>query len=231
VTESDELEVSPFENGLRLRFHYPVMSDVAQRVRKELVVVGFMRLLRLYGGHEGVPISVAFDYAPPHYAAEYVRLCEGRELFRQSWCGIDVPGHLLDGKQLGWNDELYRVMVDQAELALGDVNGGRSQREQILRALHQAFPRWLDMGQVARALGTSSRSLRRHLSREGIRFTDLVAEAQREIAERLLRDPRRTIQQAAYEMGFSSPSAFHRAFKRWTGQAPSEFRGANRDRR
>jgi AraC-like DNA-binding protein len=72
----------------------------------------------------------------------------------------------------------------------------------------------------------SERSLRRHLTREGISFPELLTDAQREIAERLLRDSTRTIQQAAYDMGFSSPSAFHRAFKRWTGRTPSEFRAA-----
>jgi AraC-like DNA-binding protein len=133
-------------------------------------------------------------------------------------------------KQLGWNEELYRVMEGHAELALGDAIGARSPRERIIRTLRRAFPRWLDMDEVARELGMSTRSLRRHVSREGVKFTELVAQVQREIAERLLRDPARSIQQTAYEMGFSSPSAFYRAFKRWTGQAPSDFREADQDR-
>ena len=42
--------------------------------------------------------------------------------------------------------------------------------------------------------------------------------------ERLLSDDERSIEATAYDMGFSSPSAFHKAFKRWTGTTPKEFR-------
>jgi AraC-like DNA-binding protein len=82
------------------------------------------------------------------------------------------------------------------------------------------------MEAVARALGMSARSLRRHLKAEGVSFQDLVEEMLGVSAKQLLDDWTRSIQDVAYTMGFSEPSAFHRAFKRWTGLTPREYRDA-----
>jgi AraC-like DNA-binding protein len=51
-----------------------------------------------------------------------------------------------------------------------------------------------------------------------------VDQALETLAKRLLADEDRSIEATAYDMGFSSPSAFHKAFKRWTGTTPKEFR-------
>jgi AraC-like DNA-binding protein len=228
ISEFDEVVALSSEQGLRLICAGPATSELAGRARKELAVVGFARMLRHFCGRNGVPRGVAFDYSPPSYEAEYARVFEGRALFRQSWCGVDIPTELLDVPQPGWSLELYRVMEGHAEAALASMEGSLPIRARVARALHQAYPRWFDMSEVARELDVSERTLRRHLSREGLVFSEILAEVQCEIATRLLRDPNRTIQQVAYEMGFSSPSAFHRAFKRWTGQSPSEVRPASR---
>jgi AraC-like DNA-binding protein len=70
----------------------------------------------------------------------------------------------------------------------------------------------------------SSRSLRRHLHAEGASFDDLVGGAQTIRAKQLLEDPRCSIQEAAFALGFSTPAAFTRAFKRWTGATPTAYR-------
>ena len=89
-------------------------------------------------------------------------------------------------------------------------------------------PQRADMSTVARALGMSVRSLRRRLAEEGKSYNDLANEALAAVAKQLLRDKRRTIQETAYDLGFSDTSTFHRAFKRWTGMTPSTFREAER---
>jgi AraC-like DNA-binding protein len=70
----------------------------------------------------------------------------------------------------------------------------------------------------------SVRSLRRRLADEGASYKVLFDEALAVAAMRMLGDSRRTIQDIALAMGFSDPSAFHRAFKRWTGMTPVQYR-------
>jgi AraC-like DNA-binding protein len=80
-----------------------------------------------------------------------------------------------------------------------------------------------DMSQVAHALGLSVRSLRRRLESEGETFNAVANEAAAIIAKHLLEDKHKSIQEAAFEMGFADASGFHRAFKRWTGVTPRSY--------
>jgi AraC-like DNA-binding protein len=82
----------------------------------------------------------------------------------------------------------------------------------------------IDMNAVARSLGLSARSLRRRLCDEGISYNTIAESALATLAKQLLADQARSIQETAYTMGFSDPSAFYRAFKRWTGTTPKTFR-------
>ena len=78
------------------------------------------------------------------------------------------------------------------------------------------------IGPVARELGYSRQTLYRRLKAEGVTFEELCDLARRRLAIRYVRDGV-PLKEAAYRLGFSDPSAFSRAFKRWTGLPPSEF--------
>lgn len=66
----------------------------------------------------------------------------------------------------------------------------------------------------------SPRHLQRGLAREGTTFQALLDQAHRELAIRYLAAPRATVAQGAWLVGFREASAFHRAFRRWTGHSP-----------
>jgi AraC-like DNA-binding protein len=80
------------------------------------------------------------------------------------------------------------------------------------------------MEDVARELEMSARSLRRRMQAEGLSFSALTTRHRIQLAKNLLERPSLSIQEAAHELGFSSSTAFHRAFKRWTGMTPKQYR-------
>lgn len=80
--------------------------------------------------------------------------------------------------------------------------------------------------QVAAALHTSSRTLKRQLAAEGHSFSSLVEGERREAAALLLRTPDMSMQQIASRLGYSNVPNFARAFRRWTGLTPADYRSA-----
>ena len=122
---------------------------------------------------------------------------------------------------------MHEALHSLAERRLLRVTGntpyGARVREFLLR---QGNPHRTDMRAVAQALGLSVRSLRRRLASEGEAYDVIATDAQAAVAKQLLGQKQRTIQETAYELGFSDTSTFHRAFKRWTGMTPSAYRAS-----
>ncbi len=81
---------------------------------------------------------------------------------------------------------------------------------------------------IASALNISAPTLRRRLKREGTTFQQLKDEARCEAAVLCLGRPELSINDVALQMGFTDPSAFHRSFKKWTGQTPGQYRNTQR---
>jgi AraC-like DNA-binding protein len=76
---------------------------------------------------------------------------------------------------------------------------------------------------IAKRLGLTARSLQRRLKDEGTTFNAVREDVRRQLSRRFLEDGL-SIAEISFLLGFSEPSAFFRAFKRWTGQTPLEAR-------
>lgn len=77
---------------------------------------------------------------------------------------------------------------------------------------------------VAKRMATSERTLRRRLDESGTSFREMLDASRAELARRYVADPRLSLTDVAFMLGFSEPSAFVRAFKRWTGTTPAVAR-------
>ena len=77
---------------------------------------------------------------------------------------------------------------------------------------------------IAGDLSVSNRTLQRKLKDEGTSFMELLQDTRLQLARKYLRQPGRSVVETAYLLGFSEPSTFSRAFKRWTGRAPADYR-------
>ncbi|MGE0023926.1 MAG: AraC family transcriptional regulator ligand-binding domain-containing protein [Hyphomicrobium sp.] len=90
-------------------------------------------------------------------------------------------------------------------------------------ALHEHYPR---IAWVAAKLGTTRRSLQRRLAQHGTTFNRLVEETLLRRAKALLGEGTKPVTEIALELGYADPAHFTRAFRRWTGVTPSDYRTA-----
>lgn len=216
------------EDTATLRWSVVPSTPRAEQIRAELALAGLMRLVRYFAGGGALPLRVSFVHAPPPHRREYTRIFGGRERFRQPFNGMTLDRRMLDWEQIDHRPELYDLLRSQAERELSRRQGPLGHADRLRGYLGSRVDcRRPDMTAVARALDMSVRSLRRRLMEEGVSFRDLADEARCLIAQRMLNEPGRSIKETAHATGFSDPTAFQRAFRRWTGTTPKQYQEAH----
>jgi AraC-like DNA-binding protein len=100
----------------------------------------------------------------------------------------------------------------------------------IRRKLRQAPPvDWPDSEAIAAALNMAEATLRRRLKQEGTKYQSIRDALRRDLAIARLADTTQTVAEIAHALGFAESSAFHRAFRKWTGVRPAAYRGMRTD--
>jgi AraC-like DNA-binding protein len=124
---------------------------------------------------------------------------------------------------------VLQVLLEHADLLLEKLPRGPDLVERTRRVIGERL-RGADssLEAVARELGTSARSLQRHLNDLGYSYQTLADEVRSATARLYLGQPDIAVAEVAYLLGFADQSTFHRAFKRWTGQTPARARAMSR---
>lgn len=134
----------------------------------------------------------------------------------------------LDRPILGADSALSRIIERHADALLASrPEPAESTAARVRRLLAQTLAEDLQQAKlsaIAPRLHMSARSLQRRLTAEGVSFDALLEDVRRELALQYLRDHEVPIAEVAFLLGYSEPSAFHRAFKRWTGVTPAQVR-------
>ena len=126
----------------------------------------------------------------------------------------------------GAHPGVLQVLAEHADLLLQNLPRGPDLVERTRRAIGERL-RGGDssLESVARGLGTSARSLQRHLRELGYSYNALADEVRAATARLYLEQPDIAIAEVGYLLGFADQSTFNRAFKRWTGFTPARARG------
>jgi AraC-like DNA-binding protein len=173
-----------------------------------------------------LPLNVQLPYPRPATMAAYRTVLGNSIEFDAPRAAIVFAVADMDLPVVARDETLCSYLDDHANLILAEL-GSRSFAERVQRVLWDE----LSEGQptlktVAGALGTSTRTLQRRLGDEGVTFAELLDTFRRRMAHELLQRHDLAVYEVAFLLGYSEPSTFFRAFRRWTGTSPLQYRGA-----
>lgn len=190
----------------------------------ESTFAALLTATKMLTGKQLYPQAVWFQHSRPECVVEHNRIFGIDVRFSQSTNRIIFDASCLNWSVLSANPNLLSVFEQQAVnmLALTEADAlTRSVAQAIAQQLKGEVP---SVEAIARSLNMSVRNLQRELQAEGTSYQQILDETRQELALRYLKQPDTPIYDVAFLLGFSEPSAFHRAFKRWTGKTPKAYR-------
>lgn len=197
----------------------------ASRYDIEFTFAATLAAVKSLTGKELRPSMVSFRHTSPEDISEYQRIFQTDLKFSMPFNRLAFDASYLDWPVLSSNANLLSFFERQADMMLSTLNGGNRYTQKvaylIAEHLKGELPR---IDEVASELLVSIRHLQRELQAEGTSFQKLLDKTRQELALRYLEDSTFSIHDIAFLLGFSAPSAFNRAFKRWTGKTPRCYR-------
>jgi AraC-like DNA-binding protein len=173
-----------------------------------------------------IPILRArFAYPEPAHSAEYrLMYCTDLE-FSQAHTSISFEAGHLDLPVVQNERSVREFLRGAPENILVKYKNGSSLSARVRRRVRQTLP-WEapTLAKLAAELKMTVVTLRRRLHQEGTSYQEIKDGLRRDIAIRHLSHSDRSVMAIATDLGFSERSAFHRAFRKWTGASPGEFR-------
>jgi AraC-like DNA-binding protein len=223
--EQAEVELEEHSQGpARLVVRPVVKGGASGHFRMQLVATSAIQMLRFGGASSQDIHQVDFPFAAPvGHEARYTALFGARIQFDSRRCEVHFNPALLNTALPTHDPVSYKAARTRAEALLAAMESGNGVAEQVRRWLLSQLPVCPTVADTAAALGTTERTLRRQLEALGTSHAQIVQECQQLTAEQLLAEGQ-SIKQIADAVGFSSVHGFHRAFRRWTGQTPTDWR-------
>ena len=175
-----------------------------------------------------LPIRCArFTFPAPAYAERYRQLLHAPVFFDQDVSQAEFDASAL-AQVVPHADPATAKLAEQicAQLSLAHAPG-EGLMDQVRHLLLRTPARPPDLEALARTLQTSTRSLRRALQEMGSSYHELLDDCRRRRAEEWVRATPMTFEEIGERVGFSNARSFRRAFKRWTGATPIQYRAAN----
>ncbi|WP_312945657.1 AraC family transcriptional regulator [Stutzerimonas kunmingensis] len=230
IAEGADLDFQPCAQGYRLSL--TIIGDRLPPARQsaEGSLAGCLTFCRWLTGTPLLPLEVSFQGQLPDDLEPY------RQLF-QAPLRFNAPRYALLFREE--DVEMPLPTANEALAQLHDRFAGeylsRFSDSKVMHRARQILCRLLPQGEprrevVAQALCLSERTLQRRLQEEGSSFQQLLDDTRRDLAVQHLAQPDLAPLEIAYLLGFADPSNFYRAFKRWFGVTPGEYRLAARSR-
>lgn len=215
-------------NGfIRLEFGTDDIPET--RDQREHLAVMLLRYCRWITDERFDFVEVHFRHSRPDNISEHERIFRCPIYFDAKASGMLIAAADLDRSSIHADPKLARVHEEFAAESLRELG-----RTGFVREVEDSLIPILELGDLelkttAERLQTSPRTLQRRLTEQGTSYREVVDGLRRRVTLRHLSRAGLPVEEIVYLAGFADPSSFYRAFKRWTGMTPSEYRAKPAD--
>lgn len=189
------------------------------------VLSSFHFLIPWLTGQEDLVTEVHFEFEAPTYADKYRQFFNCPVKFATESNSLELVESALEIPVIFHNRSLFDSLLITCEQLLAELSQTETIGQMVQKALgpmlHEGNP---SLESVAQELRMQPWTLRRRLSDQDLSFHNILEDMRKDLAINYVKNPKLSFGEIAYRMGFSSASAFQRAFKRWTGTTAGEFR-------
>lgn len=227
---SDALDVSLIQDsrGMRARVTATTLEAPQLRHTEICVLYEMIQFAKTVSDNQGSPQRLSLRVERRSPVAEYEKIFGCPVEFDAEHSEIWFDPSILDYRSSRWDPDLLNLHEDLAEKRLS-----RLKRQDLVERIRTVFSQRLELENceledVARELGIAPRRLRFELAHAGTSFSEELSNFRFALARKLLRSTQEPIENIVYLTGFSEPSTFYRAFKRWSGMTPVQYREQQR---
>jgi len=212
---------------IRQRLTDPTVE--APRQHNEFTAAVGLNMMRLMAGSRWAPADVHFAHPEPEDTSEHHRVFAAPVSFGHVTNAFVVDREFVERPVPAADEQLYPILRRYLDRALKEMPREDHLLSSVRRVIAEVMRDGdLAIGPVASKLAMSPRTLQRRLEEHGTDFRRVAEDTRRRFAINYLRDPKHTLTEIAYLLGYSEVSAFNRAFKRWTASTPSDYRRKSR---
>lgn len=218
-------EITDDGSAKRLALTHPTIPGRLPRPYAEYAVAVTILHCRRASGFDWPLIEVCFAFDAPPSSDAHVRAFGCPARFGGTRSEFVIERSTWDTPSRAPSTELLRTLEDHAARMVESLEAKSVVQAQVARLIIEELEGGdPSLPKIARRMALSPRTLQRRLELEGSSFGDVLDRTRRELSEAYMKQRDLALTEIAYLLGFSEQSAFTRAFQRWYGVAPSQYR-------
>ena len=211
-------------NKIKLILFTPPHAPNMTRHCFESTISSSVRMMRMMTGVHLSPTEVTFAYPEPESTAEYERIFNCPVKFGHKENSYTIPLNFVNTPIPMANPALLEHFEMYAQNVIAEMDRQDEYTRMVTKIiLSKLDDEKLNIKKVAKELSMSVRTLQNRLKDEGVVFSQLHRDIRQQLAKKYLRE-NYTVEDITYLLGFSEPSVFRKAFKKWSGITPKQFR-------
>jgi AraC-like DNA-binding protein len=229
ITNSFSMEVSRTSKAITLKF----LPDKQKKAAHPFALQQVLELFMVFSIHEldGLtfekikPIKIKLPHNDLVDLREYERVLRCKPQRSKDEYVMEFDGKIWDEPIITANFELQRILLEKVNTLIQNADKEVSMSEKIINYLTaNAYLGIASLEEMAANFNTSPRTLQRRLQQEGVSYQQLADSVRKSIALHYLQSGIHAVKEVSYILGYNELSAFIRAFKRWTGTTPLEYK-------